>query len=389
MTMIYKCDKCNKTFHHKNDYKKHTMKKKSCIGNTQNYIKITQKNKKAFECSKCNKTYTRKDNLKRHIISFCKLKNNFKGEIEDILLMERNDNSLNSIVDKNKTISISDKFKGNSSTNSSTNSSIKISPTTEIPSIKKKLFNCQLCHKTFTRQDNLIRHQNGKCSGENENNKQSILDQILEEMKSMKNENLELKLKVEKLENNNTNSENIINSSTNIQNNSNNTTNNTQNYQINNNNNINLIAFGKEKLDEIIGDDECKKILFRGFEAVPQLIESVHFNKNRPQYHNCYIPNMRGKYAIVFDGADWKLENYLDVIEKLTENKKSFLERKFDDFYESLDKQTKTKFDRFLLEADTDIVKNRYKESLRLLLYNKKGIVIETRNKNDNVKLIK
>jgi hypothetical protein len=59
---------------------------------------------------------------------------------------------------------------------------------------------------------------------------------------------------------------------------------------------------------------------------------------------------------------------------------------KFEDFYDSLDNQTKIKFKRFLSEADTDEVRNRYKESLRLLLYNKKGIVIETKNKFDNNK---
>jgi hypothetical protein len=98
---------------------------------------------------------------------------------------------------------------------------------------------------------------------------------------------------------------------------------------------------------------------------------------------------MRTKYAIVYDGYDWKLENANDVIETLKDNKKDFLERKFEDFYDSLDNQTKIKFNRFLAEADTDTVINRYKEQLILMLYNKKGIVIETRNKFDDYKHIK
>ena len=101
---------------------------------------------------------------------------------------------------------------------------------------------------------------------------------------------------------------------------------------------------------------------------------------------------MRGKYAIVYDGKNWKLENSIDVIEILTDNNKEFLERKFEDFYDSLKAQTRKKFNNFLEEADTDVVKNRYKESLRFLLYNNKNIVIETRTKfekQNNIKMLK
>ena len=88
------------------------------------------------------------------------------------------------------------------------------------------------------------------------------------------------------------NPNNIINN-TNTKNSNNNILNNTQI----NNNNINIVAFGKEKLDELVSDALCKKILFKGFEAVPQLIEYIHFNEKRPEYHNCYIPNLKDKYA--------------------------------------------------------------------------------------------
>src|SRR5579885_3248135 len=192
----------------------------------------------------------------------------------------------------------------------------------------------------------------------------------------MYSEMKQLKEEIVQLKNNNTNS---------IQNvNSHNTTNNTQNnnnMQINNNNQINIVAFGKEKLDEIVSDEICKKILFRGFEAVPKLVEYIHFNEKKPEYHNCYIPNLRDKYAIVYDGNNWQVKDAIDVIETLRDNKRDYLERKFDDFYDSLDKETKKKFERFLNEADSDVVINRYKESLRLLLYNKKNIPLKTRKK--------
>ena len=314
MVIEYKCIECNKIYYNKTDYNKHLKRKKKCS------LKTNLKNM-TLECTNCKKVFTRKDYLKTHQNKFCK--------------------------------------------------NPKFLPQNEIFTEKKrgKEFSCEYCQKKYTRKDNLNRHIENYCKMKNSNeNKDTILKDLLNEMKQLKKQIL-------LLENNN----NIVNSN----NNSNNTINNNiLNNQINNH--FNLVAFGKEKLDEIIGEEECKKILFRGFEAVPQLVENVHFNKNRPEYHNCYIPNMRTKYAIVYDGNNWKLENAFDVIETLKDNKKDFLERKFDDFYDSLDNKTKEKFNNFLSEADTDVMINRYKERLTLMLYNKKGIVIETRKKFDS-----
>ena len=228
-----------------------------------------------------------------------------------------------------------------------------------------------------------------------------IIKELLEEMRlnriemnekqneMNKKQNLLLN-KIELMENLNNKLENEINEikglTGSISNSYNENTSNSNNIIQNNNtliNNINIVAFGKEKLDELIGDEECKKILFRGFEAVPQLIENVHFNKERPEYHNCYIPNLRDKYAIVFDGDNWKRENTVDVIETLTENNTDYLERKFEDFYDLLNEQTKKKFKKFLNEQDSAIVKKRYNGTLKLILYNKKDTVINTRTKFD------
>ena len=256
-----------------------------------------------------------------------------------------------------------------------TNASIETSPVILVN--KKKDYKCTYCDSVFTRLGSLNRHIKDRCQikKDQEEQKKEILDKLLEEMAILKD-------KISKCQN----VTQITNITKHIQNNNNN-----NNIQNNTNiNNLKIVAFGKEKLDEIIGEEECKKILFRGFEAIPQLIENIHFNNNRPQYHNCYIPNMRTKYAIVYDGDNWKLENAIDVIETLRDNNRNFLERKFEDFYESLNSETKKKFNRFIEEADTDIVKNRYKESIKLLLYNKKDMVIKTRNDNNKkIKLLK
>lgn len=328
----YKCNKCTKTFTHKNDFKKHISRKTDCSNIKTSEI-ISHQNEPSFECSRCHKLYTRKDSLKRHSLFFCKGSTHDPPIVKDI---HQHSQKL------------------------------------------KNEYKCTFCLQCFARSDSLNRHLNGRCKFKKENeNKDEILKLLLKEMNEQRKIIECLK---HELHNNNNNIKSN-NNNKNCNNTITNTTNNTQNIT---NNNI-TVAFGKEKLGDIVNDNICKKILFRGFEAVPQLIEYVHFNEKKPEYHNCYISNMQNKYAIVYDGNNWKLENAIEVINTLRDDSRVFLENKFDEFYDSLDDETKKKFGRFLSEADSDTVIDRYKNDLRLLLYNKRGIVINTRN-NENVK---
>ena len=384
----YKCIRCGELFEKKNDYIRHIKKKNPCL----NLNIISNETR----CSECDKTFCNKYNLKRHQLYFCKdkinntIKSSYNLIDEEHILDIEIDNS-NAIKHDNLTPMIIDtsiRKKNSSICKNNTSFNIK-SPVIDD-------FKCMFCQKIFTRQDNLKRHLDKTCTNknqekekENKNQKKEkeekdiILQKLLAEMKQLKNEMIMLK----------NNQPNIINNNNTSLNNNSNNSNNILNNNTLINNNINIVAFGKEDLDQLVSDTVCKKILFKGFEAVPQLIEYIHFNEKRPEYHNCYISNLRDKYAIIFDGSNWQVKDIASVIEILRDNKRDFLERKFEDFYDSLDEQTKIKFKRFLNEADTDIVINRYKESLKKLLYNKKNMVIKRRKLKEkeikNMKLLK
>ncbi len=255
--------------------------------------------------------------------------------------------------------------------------------------IVKKEYRCSFCDLIFTRSDSLKKHTENRCKKKKEDitnsENQLILKEILVEMKLIREENYELKhenkdlkskaVELEKklllIENNKMgdviNYHNIITDASV----------NTQNII----NNYNIVAFGKEELEKTVPESVCKKIFLKGFEAVPSLVEYVHFNEKNPECQNCYISNMRDKYAIIYDGEKWNLRDASEVINTLRDDKQTFLENKFEAFYDSLDEITCKKFGKFLAEKDSDAVAERYKQSLRLLLYNNRGIVITSKKK--------
>ena len=137
---------------------------------------------------------------------------------------------------------------------------------------------CIKCGKIFGHKNNMYRHMKHSCSVIKEQKKNDEIkvkeqkekdDLILKEIKELKEKIVEL----EKIGGNKT-TNNIG-----IQNNNN---------TINNNNNIIIIAHGKERPEEVLTDEEIKKIVSAGFSAPLEYIKTVHFNKRIPELKNIY-----------------------------------------------------------------------------------------------------
>jgi DNA-directed RNA polymerase subunit RPC12/RpoP len=227
---------------------------------------------------------------------------------------------------------------------------------------------CADCGTKFARSNGLLRHRNGRCKVPTvpviQDDKFNL---ILEKMDVLQKENEILKKKMDDIKPNSTVSGDVVmgNKTTD----SNNTT----------INNVNVIAFSSNSWESVVTEEACKKILKTGFKAVPNLVEHIHLNKGFPLLQNCYITNFRGKHAMTYDGESWKLVETSDVIEKLREDKQDYLELKFDEYRKSLDDVTIKRFDKFLVEKDTDVVINQQKEDIKLLLYNNGGMVKKAR----------
>ena len=249
-------------------------------------------------------------------------------------------------------------------------------------SIQKSIYECDLCHVKFTKKNNLKRHIENRCTKKKEDNKEKLFQQLLEEMKLIKEKNKDLESQLSIIK-----SQTIINNTNNTQNITNNT-NNTQN--ITNNNTINLDvkleAFGENC--KWIPEDKCIAIINNGGRCIQKLVEFVHFNKKKPEYHNVYISNMQNKYAMVYDGENWTMQEKNDIINQIWDEKTYFIESKFEELKDKVKAERAQKFEIFLNKYEEDLIKNQNKDSIKLLLYNKRKLVENTKKKQDDGKLL-
>ena len=218
--------------------------------------------------------------------------------------------------------------------------------------------NCGFCNQLFSRKWVLRRHYD-RCEvkRKRDEDRERIYQRLLAEMDDMKAEMKEFKKGPKK----------IVNNTQNINNN------NTQNIQ----NNIKLVAFGKEDMKKLKHDDVVP--LLRGYYTPVHMTEFMHFNPDRPEYHNVYISNIKDKYAMVFNGTEWELMSKERVVDDLYQEKKDHVEENLETFLESLSGPKQRALRRWLDTPDEDVRVKRVKDEIKLLLYNKRNIPLKSR----------
>ena len=249
---------------------------------------------------------------------------------------------------------------------------------------------CKYCEKKFTTDTNMYRHMRHACKTkkEEEDNKNIIYERLikLEEQnkKLIKDmDNMKKKVKSVKVIKN-TMVEGDVNIKTDV---NNGTVNNGLINNVNVNNVI-LVAYGKEdfkKLDQ----KEILKVLHNGYNSSLKLTEIMHFNPKYPEYHNIYISNMKDKYAMMYDGKSWTLTIKEDLINKIYDDKKNYIEENLDDFIDALSASRKKALERWLEIEDDDKKIKEIKDSIKLLLYNSRKLPMDIVEKINKGVLIK
>jgi hypothetical protein len=93
---------------------------------------------------------------------------------------------------------------------------------------------------------------------------------------------------------------------------------------------------------------------------------------------------MKDKYAMMYDGKSWNLTIKEDLINRLYDDKKDYIEENVEDFVRFLTKSQKKALDRWANTEEEDKRIKRLKERIKLLLYNSRDVPINTQKHIDN-----
>ena len=136
-------------------------------------------------------------------------------------------------------------------------------------------------------------------------------------------------------------------------------------------NNITLLAYKDTDISHLTDNDYSSCIKQVNF-CVKKLIEKIHFNPAKPENMNFYISNLKDKYLMVYDG-NWNIKNK-NELDYMYDEKEMMLEQWLSEEQHKYP-DLKEKFDRYLHNKEDDDTLNMIKDEIKLMLYNKKGMI--------------
>jgi hypothetical protein len=197
-----------------------------------------------------------------------------------------------------------------------------------------KVYKCKYCNDEFKHSSSKYRHQN-KCSNRNDNTIDNINDiedidrDIDREIKRLKKDLLDMLNKTYKVHPktfkkikqnlNELNEIKALSNNNNINNFTNNTTNNNiQNIQ-NNSGTINIIPLGKEEFVNNLDKQSQIDVVNSLYGSIKHLCNITHFNPDTPQYHSFAITNTQNNIGYSYDNNRkiYKSVSKIELIEEL------------------------------------------------------------------------
>jgi len=209
--------------------------------------------------------------------------------------------------------------------------------------VKTHEFTCEYCDKHFSSFAHMRRHEIHRCK-----DNPMIIDKILEaknrRIKKLEKDKAMLYTKISKL----------ISKvgDTNIQ------------------NNIIINNYGDEDMSHITNKIK-NELLKIPYGAIPKLIESVHFNDEKPENKNILMPNKKENMLKVYHGDKWIYKNKNETIRDLIDSKYMIIDNHYDEVKTDVPngiQRTYTKFRKFYDDGDEELLKELKKECDLVLL---------------------
>ena len=228
------------------------------------------------------------------------------------------------------------------------------SPHSAPKSTKPKKYQCSGCKKYFSKNSNLCRHEK-KCSEKNHLDRLNDLDRQV----ALKEHEMRL-IKTERKSQTIIGNNNTINNNTQIT--------------------VNILPYEHTDVSHLT-DRDYQRAFNRASMCVPQILEKVHFDPEKPENHNVYISSMNNKYIKLHNGERWNLRDRDETIEDLFADAEYMLENKLETWQEEEDPKSERatkKFQIYLEVKEKAAMYNKIKQELKMLLFNNRSLITET-----------
>ena len=141
-------------------------------------------------------------------------------------------------------------------------------------------------------------------------------------------------------------------------------------------NNIKLLAYKNTDVSSLT-DKDILSCMNHSNMCVPHLIKMIHFNPDKPENHNIYISNLKNGYVMMYDGNKWDTKNRDEIITDIIDDKQGLIEERIENWLEEGKKYPSImkKFMRYLEKKENNIVIDKIKEEIKLMLFNNRNII--------------
>mgnify|MGYP001998723692 CR=1 FL=1 len=157
------------------------------------------------------------------------------------------------------------------------------------------------------------------------------------------------------------------------------------------NNHIRLLNYKDTDLSHLTTTDYIKAINCVNY-AIPSMVKMIHFNPNKPENMNIYIPNIKDKYVVLFKENTWQIQPRNKGVENLMDDKYNILREWYDENMREVSEEQyerlKSNFERFDANIENENVRKNIMNEITMFLYNQRNLIIKN-SEDCNIMLLK
>ena len=139
----------------------------------------------------------------------------------------------------------------------------------------------------------------------------------------------------------------------------------------------NFILSYKDTDTSHLTDKDYESAINKVNDSIKYLIEKIHFNPEKPENMNIFIPNLKNKYLMLFENGSWQTKSRKNEIDYLKSTKEDLINEWFEANKKNYPK-LKTFFERYVYNSDetkTDNCVDDINQRIELALYNNKHLI--------------